>query len=51
MKPTNTNEMKEEVRVSFDQIVQKCSTVGELQKLNEEVKKLNKDMDHFRRLK
>mgnify|MGYP000214499133 CR=1 FL=1 len=33
---------KNQIRVSFEQIVQKCKTVGDLQKLDQEVKKLKR---------
>ena len=38
-----TEKIKQEIRVSFEQILQKCETVGDLQKLNQEVRRLKDD--------
>ena len=37
----NSEVIKHYLEVGFDQICEKCNTVGDLQKLNEEVRRLN----------
>ena len=43
VKMDETEKIKQEIRVSFEQILQKCETVGDLQRLNNEVGRLKDD--------
>jgi len=39
-----TKEMKQEIKVAFEEIVERCETIGDLIKLHNEVMKLNKEI-------
>jgi len=46
-KAHTSEEIKSNIAVSFAQIVEKCETVGDLKKLNKEVKKLKMYLIHI----
>lgn len=39
-----TEKIKQEVKVSFEEILKRCETIGDLQKLNENIKELNQEI-------
>ena len=40
-----TAQIKQEIKVSFEEIVEKCQTIGDLIKLNNEVMRLKEEME------
>ena len=40
-----TAQIKQEIKVSFEEIVEKCKTIGDLIKLNNEVMRLKEEIE------
>jgi len=40
-----TQDIKQEIKINFSYIVDNCQTIGDLQKLQEEVRRLNKEIE------